>query len=399
MSPDRKIRNTAVPSRPLQIGSTAALLILIPVLAATASDSLRAALDFTSGVLSLVSLTSAVAWGLLARDRLLLDPRQRILAQGIHRATAVASLGFMLLHAALKVALGHVALIGALLPFGLGVTGSGALIGLGSLAGFLMVTTAATGVLRSAFASPDRTVAGRWRALHALAYPAWCSALVHGLYAGRAPATWVVVMYCLCLAAVAVALVARLLPESVKREVRGYVADLTRDPARGAERAPRTGPRDPMHAPLPGSRPVPQDGRGSRTRRDAPASSVRTDPVFRSAGFPPADPPPRGPSAPTDPPLAERVPMTEELPIFQDPYGVPGGRDPYATPPRAPYAPYEGAVHDPLFQTPAPQAAAPRWPTPSPPPPSALDDTQPATAPLYPPPPGEPWSTPAGDRP
>ncbi|MFD0429086.1 hypothetical protein ACFQ60_18750 [Streptomyces zhihengii] len=173
-----------------------------------------------------MSLTASVAWGLLATDRLLLSPRHRLLAQGIHRTTAVASLGFLLLHATVKVSLGHVSLIGALIPFGLGVTGTSALIGFGSLAGFLMVVAATTGALRSALAGNIR-VAGRWRPLHMLAYPAWCFALVHGLYAGRPAATWVTTMYCLALAGVATAVSVRMLPRHLQRRVAGTIVSLT----------------------------------------------------------------------------------------------------------------------------------------------------------------------------
>ena len=125
MNPHRKIRSSptlsAGPNRSVQGGLTVAVLVLIPLLAVAGSDSLRAALDFTTGVLSLVSLTAAVAWGLIATDRLFLTSRQRLLGQGIHRAAAAASLGFLLLHVTVKVALGHVAPLGALIPFGLGV--------------------------------------------------------------------------------------------------------------------------------------------------------------------------------------------------------------------------------------------------------------------------------------
>ncbi len=246
MNPHRKIRvspsMSPAMSRPVQGGLTVAALVFVPLFAVAGSDELRATLDFTTGVLSLVSLSAAVAWGLLATDRLFLSTRQRIVCQGIHRATAIASLGFLLLHGTVKVALGHVALIGALIPFSLGVTGAAGLIGFGSLAGLLMVVTAATGALRSAFAQPSPKaarlgqslgsprdtggIAGRWRALHALAYPAWCAALIHGLYAGRAPATWVVVMYGLCLAGVAGALCLRLLPRPTKRRFADRVAEL-----------------------------------------------------------------------------------------------------------------------------------------------------------------------------
>ncbi|MFZ4270098.1 hypothetical protein [Streptomyces arboris] len=229
-------------SRPVQGGLTVTALVFVPLLAVAGSDGFRATLDFTTGVLSLVSLSAAVAWGLLATDRLFLSTRQRIVCQGIHRATAIAALGFLLLHGTVKIALGHVSLIGALIPFGLGVTGTSGLIGFGSLAGLLMVVTAATGALRSAFAHPSPTatrlgqslvspreaggIAGRWRALHALAYPAWCAALIHGLYAGRAPATWVVVMYGLCLAGVAGALCLRLLPRPTKRRITDRITAL-----------------------------------------------------------------------------------------------------------------------------------------------------------------------------
>lgn len=163
MNPHRKIRvSTGMSpgmSRPVQGGLTVAALVFVPLLAVAGSDGLRATLDFTTGVLSLVSLSAAVAWGLLATDRLFLSTRQRIVCQGVHRATAVASLGFLLLHGTVKVALGHVSLIGALIPFGLGVTGTAGLIGFGALAGLLMVLTAATGALRSAFAQPSPTAA------------------------------------------------------------------------------------------------------------------------------------------------------------------------------------------------------------------------------------------------
>lgn len=163
MNPHRKIRvSTGMSpgmSRPVQGGLTVAALVFAPLLAVAGSDGLRATLDFTTGVLSLVSLSAAVAWGLLATDRLFLSTRQRIVCQGVHRATAVASLGFLLLHGTVKVALGHVSLIGALIPFGLGVTGTAGLIGFGALAGLLMVLTAATGALRSAFAQPSPTAA------------------------------------------------------------------------------------------------------------------------------------------------------------------------------------------------------------------------------------------------
>ncbi|MFI5804621.1 hypothetical protein [Streptomyces sp. NPDC051561] len=205
-------------SRPLPRILLTAALPALPLLAILGGEELRTALDFTSGVLALISLTAAVAWGLLATDRLLLRPRHRLIAQAVHRTTSVASLSFLLLHLTVKVALGHVSLLAALLPFAGGLSGTATLIGLGSLAGLLMVVAATTGALRSAFASPGG-VPGRWRTLHMLAYPAWCAGLLHGLFTGRPADGWVVAMYALCLAAVTGALCLRLLPARLKRHI------------------------------------------------------------------------------------------------------------------------------------------------------------------------------------
>ncbi|MEV8478861.1 hypothetical protein [Streptomyces sp. NPDC051173] len=165
-------------------------------------------LDHTGGVLTLVSLTATVAWGLIATDRLLLTPRARLLSQAVHRATAAGALGFLLVHVCVKVAEAHASPRAALVPFSSGVLGAGGLLGLGTLAAYLMVLAGATGALRSAFAGKGR--ARRWRALHACAYPAWCAAVLHGLKSGRAPAGWVAAGYGLCLVAVAAALALRL---------------------------------------------------------------------------------------------------------------------------------------------------------------------------------------------
>ncbi|MFF3324406.1 hypothetical protein [Streptomyces sp. NPDC002889] len=399
-------------SRPVQGGLYVAALVLIPLLAIGGSDSFRATLDFTTGVLSLVSLTASIAWGLLATDRLLLSPRHRLLAQGIHRTTAMASLGFLLLHGTVKVSLGHVELIGALIPFGLGVTGTSALIGFGSLAGFLMVVAATTGVLRSALAGNIR-VAGRWRPLHMLAYPAWCSALVHGLYTGRPAATWVVTMYCLALGGVAAAVSVRLLPRPVQRRIAAKIMTLTGAAGDGPAAADEQAQRDLMTAPLPGVSGVKAEGGVNGRRRSTvsagmdrmdrmsgmggvpsqrpyeqdfqpPLGQARAQPPRIAAPSPqlyeaprPAEPEPttttttsgsglsggRGPgmaaayravSLGGEAPLAERVPMTEEIPVVSETGPLPGS-----------------------------------WPTPSPPPPAQAVRPAPSTAPTYdtPPPP------------
>ncbi len=197
----------------------------------TADDWFADFLNFGVGVLSLVCLSCSVIWGLVAQDRILLGPRQRIIAQAVHRTTAVASVVFLLIHIVIKLALDHTSWIAAVIPFGLlltddeAVMGRSFLIGLGTLAGMLMIFVAITGVLRNRFASPAE-VAARWRAVHMLAYPAWCAALVHGLYAGRAAKPIFMILYGLSLLGVFAALVLRASPRPVKRKVADRVTSL-----------------------------------------------------------------------------------------------------------------------------------------------------------------------------
>ena len=413
MNPRLKMRLPSGPdrgvSRQVQGGVSMAALVLLPLLAVGGSDSFRAMLDVTTGVLSLVSLTASVAWGLLATDRLLLSPRHRLLAQGIHRATAIASLGFLLLHATVKVSLGHVSLLGAMIPFGLGVTGTEALIGFGSLAGFLMVVAGTTGALRSALAGNVK-VAGRWRPLHMLAYPAWCFALVHGLYTGRPAAAWVVAMYCLALAGVAAALSVRMMPRPVQRRIAERIMQLTgADGADGPAAADEQAQRDLSSAPLPGIGAM--NGTGRPT---VPAGMDRMDRMERMTGggngVPSQRPyedfqPPLGQARAQPPRLAAPSPQLYEAPRPQEeePAAVPdsgtatGGRGTgmaaaYRAVSLAGDSPAPLAERVPMTEEiPVVSETGPltgSWPTPSPPPPAQSVRPDPA-APLHdtPPPP------------
>lgn len=504
MNPRRKIRSSPDQpglSRQAQGGLIVAALVLIPLLAIGGGDTLRTFLDFGSGVLSLVSLSASVAWGLLATDRIFLSVRHRLIGQAIHRTTATASIGFLLLHVTVKVSLGHVELLGALVPFGLGITGTSALIGFGSLAGFLMVIAGATGAARSALAG-NNSLANSWRALHMLAYPAWCAALIHGLFAGRPAAAWVTTLYSLALAGAAAAVSLRLLPPPVKRQLVERLLSLTgqraESPAEPSDQSRRT-------APLPGTsglsgqpeyerefqrRPADRDeplgmplgqslgsslgstlgaSRSEPPRLAAPAPPLydasqlyqsaqapAPEPATTEGAFPGSGPVPGGtlpgdgpgtgisaayravslagdasarggspmsPGTPTDGiPFAERVPMTEELPIIPEDPSPRSGMWPTPSPPPPAQAipsqpvssPYEtgtaspyGTTYDQGSAYGATGGYAPQTPaTPYPGPldetqafPGPLDETQSAPSTLYPPQAGEPWHAPAGERP
>jgi DMSO/TMAO reductase YedYZ heme-binding membrane subunit len=164
-------------------------------------------LDFYAGVATLVALSIAVMLGVLAMDRILLQPRQRLQAQMLHRSMAVASLVFLFVHVAIRVLEGHVTPVDAAVPFLHGLRGI--FVGLGSVAAYLMILLAATGLARGRFAAGRRPAV--WRAIHSLAYVTWPIALVHGLRAGRVPKAWVGWSYGACIALVLIGLSVRAL--------------------------------------------------------------------------------------------------------------------------------------------------------------------------------------------
>ncbi|QEU85696.1 ferric reductase-like transmembrane domain-containing protein [Streptomyces viridosporus] len=342
----------------------------------TADDWLLEFLDFGAGVLSLVCLSCSVIWGLVAQDRILLGPRQRILAQAVHRTTAVASLVFLLVHIVIKLVLDHTTWVAAVIPFGLALTddeavaGRSFLIGLGTSAGLLMFFVGVTGVLRNRFASPA-PVAARWRAMHMLAYPAWCAALVHGLYAGRAAKPIFLILYGLSVLGVMAVLVLRASPPPVRRKVSDRVTallgSLVQSDRAGLEES-RSRAAEPS---LPGF----AERRGSRSRGDGPRGDA-------SRGAP------RGERPRADGPLYE----TAERPVAAEPANG------FAAAYRAVSAPSGPPRQQPLFadrtarmelpldmqptqsmpSADGPSSTSGNWPVPSPPPvgeapPSAYD--------------------------
>ncbi|MBL1098842.1 hypothetical protein JK363_19670 [Streptomyces sp. 205] len=224
-------------------------------------------LDFGAGVLALVSLTSAVLWGLAATDQLVLHTNHRLIAQGVHRAAAVGGLCFLALHVWVKVAESHTSAATIVVPFA--DANQPVLIGLGTIAGYLFTMAAVTGAVRSAFASTgkSRWRYRWWRALHVAAYPAWCAALIHGLKAGRPAKDWATAGYVMALAGVAVALWIRLASRRAQGE-RTDGIEVRNPPARGRQES-RTGRAAPS---------VPRPRSAEPDRRD-------TEPLGASRGW------------------------------------------------------------------------------------------------------------------
>lgn len=324
----------------------------------TVDDTFADFLNFGAGVLSLVCLSCSVIWGLVAQDRILLDARGRILAQAVHRTTAVASIVFLLVHIGVKLALAHTTWVAVFIPFGLiasdndELMGRSFLVGLGTLASMLMIFVGVTGVLRNRFASPA-PVAARWRAMHMLAYPAWCAALVHGLYAGRSAKPIFVVLYCLSLVAVTGALALRAAPRPIKRKVADTLAGLI-------------GPG------------------GSQARRDLEESRSRA-----GAGYGGRDQPSGAMASPSGPlyETAERPAAKEPANGFAAAYravsGPPRGQQAFAAPGPTTRTelPLDMQPTQAIPTVDGPSSTSGNWPIPSPPPvgeapPSAYDPLQ-----------------------
>ncbi|MET9744390.1 cytochrome b/b6 domain-containing protein [Streptomyces ardesiacus] len=322
----------------------------------TVDDTFAQFLDFGAGVLSLVFLSCSVIWGLLAQDRIVLDTRQRILAQAVHRTTAVASVVFLLVHIGVKLALDHTTWVAAVLPFGLLATddeafgGRAVLIGFGTLASMLMIFVGITGALRNRFASPA-PVAARWRAMHMLAYPAWCLALLHGLYAGRAAKPVFMVLYALSLVGVMAALALRAAPRPVKRRVADRISGLLGTGERPArqERAQAAEGRSREDAAVPGHERA-GASRSPGTSSSAPlyATAERLAPPEPAGGFAAAYRAVSAPSGPHRPPLTADPRPAEAMPAADNGGGT-SGSWPIPSPPPVGEAP--PSHYDPLNDT------------------------------------------------
>jgi DMSO/TMAO reductase YedYZ heme-binding membrane subunit len=196
-----------------------------------------------SGVFALIALTAAVAAGLAAADRLVISPAGRVTFQAAHRALSLAAVGFLASHVLLEILAHRSRVIDTLVPFV--ASGRTMYLGLGTLAADLVLLIAITGVARHRFASHWTAT---WRGVHVLAYLAWPLAILHGLLSGRPAKPYVDWSYGACVAAVALALLVRLVAAPRSRMVaaprRRMVAAPRRRTVADPHPAPHlTGPR------------------------------------------------------------------------------------------------------------------------------------------------------------
>jgi sulfoxide reductase heme-binding subunit YedZ len=158
-----------------------------------------------AGAVSLVLLSAVAVLGLLARLRFEAHGWPRFLSAAVHGDLALMTLVFLVLHIVTAVVdpFTHLGLA-ALVPFGSYYRTLW--LGLGAIAFELLLAIVATSLLRKHLG------ARVWRAIHWLAYVSWPVAVLHGIGTGTdRTALWMVVIDIVCVAAVAIALIWRVL--------------------------------------------------------------------------------------------------------------------------------------------------------------------------------------------
>jgi hypothetical protein len=301
------------------------------------------------GVFALIGLTTSVGVGLVATDRIVMKPGQRIVAQAVHRGVSLAALTALIAHILLEITAHKVGLIDAVVPFM--ARFRTLYTGFGTIAFDLVILIVLTGYLRGRFA-------GRWpwtwRAIHALTYLAWPLSIIHGLLGGRTAHPYVDWSYGACVALVILALGVRFAAtvRADEEKVAHPVSDRLSSPADGVIPGSRV-----TMAPVAG-----QDGMGLRA---LPAGSGLTAGTGPSAEYPWLSGPGMGgpemrgagpayeagtgqarvTSYETDQPYGE--PVYDPSPYDAQPYGQPAYGHPsapdWAAPPQ-PRAPYGRAA-------------------------------------------------------
>jgi len=162
-----------------------------------------------AGVVSLLLLSAVVVFGVLSVRRFETAGWPRFLTVGLHRNLSLLAVAFLLIHIVTAVVdpftnLGWAA---AAIPFSSYYRTFW--LGLGTVAAELMAAIVVTSLLRQWIG------AWAWRLVHWLAYASWPIAVVHGWGTGTdSGATWLLAIQVLCILAVGLAVLARLVTGS-----------------------------------------------------------------------------------------------------------------------------------------------------------------------------------------
>jgi DMSO/TMAO reductase YedYZ heme-binding membrane subunit len=167
---------------------------------------------FYAGVFALIALCASVGLGLVATDRMILNPGHRVFVQSIHRAASFGALAFLVIHIVTEILAQRAHVLDAVVPFLSPFRTF--YIGLGTIASDLIVLLVITSIMRRRFTAENK--AWRWRAIHYMAYLAFVFGVWHGLLGGRPGKPYVDWSYGFVIAFTALGLLVRVLANSLR---------------------------------------------------------------------------------------------------------------------------------------------------------------------------------------
>jgi hypothetical protein len=167
---------------------------------------------FYAGVFALIGLCTSVVLGLVATDRMFLNPGHRVLIQSAHRSASFGAVTFLIVHIITEILAQRVHLLDAVIPFLSPFRTF--YIGLGTIASDLIILLVITGILRGRFNSTGK--AWRWRAIHYTSYASFVFGVWHGLLGGRPGKGYVDWSYGFLVVVVLGALAVRVFSDSLK---------------------------------------------------------------------------------------------------------------------------------------------------------------------------------------
>jgi hypothetical protein len=190
---------------------------------------------FYAGVFALIALCASTGLGLIATDRVFLNPGHRVFAQSAHRAASFGAVFFLIIHIVTEILAQRVHALDAVVPFLSPFRTF--YIGLGTIASDLILLVFITGIMRGRFNAHGN--AWRWRAIHYTAYASFVFGIWHGLLAGRPAKPYVDWSYGLLVALVLLALVVRIVANSLrpKEKLSRPAVDITTSSASAPMRA------------------------------------------------------------------------------------------------------------------------------------------------------------------
>ena len=197
--------------------AVSAVVVIIAFLALTGTGHVIDAATqhfmlYYAGVFTLIALCASVALGLVATDRMILNPGHRIWVQSAHRAASFGALAFLIIHIVTEILAQRVHVLDAFVPFLSPFRTF--YIGLGTIASDLILLLVITGILRKRFTANGN--AWRWRAIHYASYVAFVFGVWHGLLGGRPGKPYVDWSYGFVVAFVALGLAVRILANSLR---------------------------------------------------------------------------------------------------------------------------------------------------------------------------------------